>query len=124
VAAFTCIWTAEGWPYLAVADLFSRRVVGWSMKSEMTSQLVIDASAASLDAAIPARQEGGCFAPLSDVARVQLRDPPDEALDLANVTAQQLYRRFRIPVDDRLGDLLVVAKRFLTAAEFRIGDAA
>lgn len=44
LADFTYIWTAEGWLYLAVVlDLFSRRVVGWSMKSEMTSQLVIDA---------------------------------------------------------------------------------
>lgn len=44
LADFTYIWTAEGRLYLAVAlDLFSRRVVGWSMKEEMTSQLVIDA---------------------------------------------------------------------------------
>jgi putative transposase len=44
LADFTYIWTAEGWLYLAVVlDLFSRRVVGWSMKEEMTSQLVIDA---------------------------------------------------------------------------------
>jgi putative transposase len=32
VADFTYIWTAEGWLYVAaVIDLFSRRVVGWSM---------------------------------------------------------------------------------------------
>ena len=44
VADFTYIWTAEGWLYLAaVIDLFSRRVVGWSMKADMTAQLVIDA---------------------------------------------------------------------------------
>ena len=44
LADFTYIWTAEGWLYLAIVlDLFSRRVVGWSMKEEMTSQLVIDA---------------------------------------------------------------------------------
>lgn len=44
LADFTYIWTAEGWLYLAVVlDLFSRRVVGWSMKNDMTSQLVIDA---------------------------------------------------------------------------------
>jgi putative transposase len=43
-ADFTYIWTAEGWLYLAVVlDLFSRRVVGWSMSSTMTAQLVIDA---------------------------------------------------------------------------------
>jgi putative transposase len=44
IADFTYIWTAEGWLYVAaVIDLFSRRVVGWSMRTEMTAQLVTDA---------------------------------------------------------------------------------
>jgi putative transposase len=44
VADFTYIWTQEGWLYFAVVlDLFSRRVVGWSMNQEMTAQLVTDA---------------------------------------------------------------------------------
>lgn len=44
VADFTYIWTAEGWLYVAVVlDLFSRRIVGWSMQASMTSQLVADA---------------------------------------------------------------------------------
>lgn len=44
VADFTYIWTAEGWLYVAVVlDLFSRRIVGWSMQSSMTAQLVADA---------------------------------------------------------------------------------
>jgi putative transposase len=44
VADFTYVWTAEGWLYVAaVIDLFSRRVVGWSMSSSMTAQLVTDA---------------------------------------------------------------------------------
>ena len=44
VADFTYVWTAEGWLYVAVViDLFSRRVVGWSMSSTMTAQLVTDA---------------------------------------------------------------------------------
>ena len=43
-ADFTYIWTAEGCLYVAVVlDLFSRRVVGWSMQASMTSQLVADA---------------------------------------------------------------------------------
>ncbi|GJD59300.1 hypothetical protein MTDSW087_01576 [Methylobacterium dankookense] len=34
IADFTYIWTAEGWLYVAtVIDLFSRRVVGWSMQA-------------------------------------------------------------------------------------------
>jgi putative transposase len=44
VADFTYIWTAEGWLYVAaVLDLFSRRVVGWSMSAAMTVELVTDA---------------------------------------------------------------------------------
>lgn len=44
VADFTYIWTAQGWLYLAVVlDLFSRRVIGWSMKEAMTAQMVTDA---------------------------------------------------------------------------------
>ena len=44
VADFTYVWTHEGWLYVAVVlDLFSRRVVGWSMQATMTAQLVTDA---------------------------------------------------------------------------------
>jgi putative transposase len=44
VADFTYIWTAEGWLHVAaVIDLFSRRVVGWSMSATMAAQLVTDA---------------------------------------------------------------------------------
>ena len=44
VADFTYIWTVEGWLYVAaVIGLFSRRVVGWSMKADMTAELVTDA---------------------------------------------------------------------------------
>jgi putative transposase len=44
VADITYIPTREGWLYLAVVeDLFSRRVVGWSMADNMESRLVVDA---------------------------------------------------------------------------------
>ena len=43
-ADITYIPTREGWLYLAVVeDLFSRRIVGWSMDKTMTSRLVVDA---------------------------------------------------------------------------------
>jgi len=43
-ADITYIWTQEGWLYLAVViDLYSRKIVGWSMGSRMTSRLVCDA---------------------------------------------------------------------------------
>lgn len=44
VSDITYIWTQEGWLYLAVVlDLYSRRVVGWSMSSRMKADLVCDA---------------------------------------------------------------------------------
>jgi putative transposase len=44
VTDITYIPTSEGWPYLAVViDLFSRRVVGWSMAASMTTDLVMNA---------------------------------------------------------------------------------
>jgi len=40
----TYIWTQEGWLYLAVViDLFSRKVIGWSMSSRMKAELACDA---------------------------------------------------------------------------------
>jgi len=44
VSDITYILTREGWLYLVcVLDLYSRRVVGWSMSERMTSELVISA---------------------------------------------------------------------------------
>ena len=44
VSDITYIWTQEGWLYLAVViDLFSRKVVGWSMGTRMKAHLVCDA---------------------------------------------------------------------------------
>ena len=40
----TYLWTHQGWLYLAtVIDLFSRRVIGWSMNERMTADLVCNA---------------------------------------------------------------------------------
>jgi putative transposase len=40
----TFIWTREGWVYLAtVLDLFSRKIIGWSMNNNNNTQLVFDA---------------------------------------------------------------------------------
>lgn len=53
VQDITYIWTQEGWLYLAVViDLYSRKVVGWSIQDNMRKGLVIDA----LDMAIKARR--------------------------------------------------------------------
>jgi len=43
VTDITYIWTHEGWLYLAVAvDLFSRRIIGWSMQPRMTKDIVLN----------------------------------------------------------------------------------
>jgi Transposase and inactivated derivatives len=40
----TCLWTDEGWLYLAIVlDLFNREVIGWSLKPRMTANIVTDA---------------------------------------------------------------------------------
>lgn len=44
VADITYIPTDEGWLYLAaVEDLYSRKIVGWSMSERIDSRLVVDA---------------------------------------------------------------------------------
>lgn len=53
----TYIWTAEGWLYLAVVlDVFSRKIVGWSMNRRMKDELVITAFNNAL---LRRRPEGG-----------------------------------------------------------------
>jgi len=56
VGDITYIWTVEGWLYLAtVIDLFSRKVVGWSMSSRMTKELVNKALLAAIWARKPTK---------------------------------------------------------------------
>jgi putative transposase len=51
----TCIHTDEGFLYLAgVMDLFSRRIVGWSMDDTMTTRLVEDAFNSAVTSRKPA----------------------------------------------------------------------
>ena len=51
----TYVWSKQGWLYLAVVlDLFSRRVVGWSMSENMERSLVLDALAMALATRKPA----------------------------------------------------------------------
>lgn len=43
VGDITYIWTREGWLYLStVIDLYSRRIVGWSVGKRITKELVIN----------------------------------------------------------------------------------
>jgi len=55
VADITYLATNQGWLYLAVVmDLYSRRIVGWSMNRWINRHLVIDALRMALDARQPA----------------------------------------------------------------------
>lgn len=50
----TAIWTREGWLYLAVVmDLYSRKIIGWSMQEKMEKKLVIAAITMALQARSP-----------------------------------------------------------------------
>jgi putative transposase len=63
VADITYIPTDEGWLYLAaVEDLYSRRIVGWSMDDNMESRLVVDA----LEMAVKRRLPGETLLAHSD----------------------------------------------------------
>jgi len=56
VADITYLRTWQGWLYLvAVQDLYSRRIVGWSMADHMRKELVIDALQMALAHRRPAR---------------------------------------------------------------------
>lgn len=53
VTDITYIWTQEGWLYLTVyLDLYSRKVVGWSLRENMKASLVIE----GLESAVTSRR--------------------------------------------------------------------
>ena len=58
----TYIPTDEGWLFLAVViDLFSRQVVGWSLREDMTRDIVIDALRMAWFKRHPSKQAGLIF---------------------------------------------------------------
>ena len=74
VSDITYLWTRQGWMYLAVIlDLYSRKVVGWTLRERMTVDLVRDA----LDSA------------------VHQRDPPPGLIFHSDRGCQYASREFR-----------------------------
>ena len=58
LADMTCIWTLQGWLYLAaVLDAYSRKIVGWSMSHRMQTSLVTDALQMALGRRCPDQAE-------------------------------------------------------------------
>jgi putative transposase len=56
VTDMTYLWTPQGWLYLAVIiDLFSRRIVGWSMSERIDRKLALDALRMALTQRRPPR---------------------------------------------------------------------
>ena len=56
-ADITYVPTDEGWLYLAaVEDLYSRKIVGWSMSERIDSRLVVDALAMALQRELPGEE--------------------------------------------------------------------
>ena len=54
VTDITYVWTWEGWRYLAVVmDLFSRRIVGWAMRSHLQTELALSALRMALGRRMP-----------------------------------------------------------------------
>jgi putative transposase len=62
VGDITYIATDEGWLFLAVVvDLFSRQVVGWALRDDMTASLVVDALRMAWFRRHPAKDAGLIF---------------------------------------------------------------
>lgn len=81
-ADITYIPTREGWLYLAVVeDLFSRRIVGWSMAAGMESRLVVDA----LEMAVASRRPGAGLLAHSDRGSQYASDHYQRVLAAAGV---------------------------------------
>ena len=90
VADITYVWTQEGWLYLAVIlDLFSRRVVGWSMAEHMRTELVLDALRAALGSRLPA-ETGLVFH--SDRGSQYASEAYQDALDEHGITCSMSRR--------------------------------
>jgi putative transposase len=80
VTDITYIKTHEGWLYLCVViDLFSRRVVGWSAQSRMTTDLALQALLMAVWRRKPSGQGHGAFRPGLPVHQPRVADLPPPA---------------------------------------------
>ena len=81
-ADITYVPTREGWLYLAVVeDLFSRRIVGWSMAETMESRLVVDA----VEMAVARRRPGASLLAHSDRGSQYASDHYQRVLKAAGI---------------------------------------
>ena len=120
VADFTYIWTGEGWLYVAaVLDLFSRRVVGWSMSAAMTAELVTDALVMAIWRR--GRPESFCIIPIA-AASIRASIPAADGRARGGMQHQSLRQRLGQRGD---GELLLLAQdRALARKVYRTRDQA
>ena len=79
----TFIWTGQGWLYLAVVmDLYSRKIIGWSMSRRIDRRIVVDA----MQMALSHRRPGGDLIHHSDRGSQYLSDDFQELLNKNGVT--------------------------------------
>jgi putative transposase len=85
----TYIWTTQGWLYLAVVmDLYSRRIVGWSMSRRINRHLALDA----LDMALGRRQPFGELIHHSDRGPQYVSDDYQDLLNRHGITCSMSGR--------------------------------
>ena len=79
----TYLWTGQGWLYLAVVmDLYSRRIIGWSMSRRINRHLVLDA----LNMALGQRRPGDDLIHHSDRGVQYLSDDFQALLKINGIT--------------------------------------
>jgi putative transposase len=79
----TYLWTQQGWLYLAVVmDLYSRRIIGWSMSRRINRHLVLDA----LNMALGQRRPGEDLIHHSDRGVQYLSDDFQALLKVNGIT--------------------------------------
>ncbi len=79
----TYIWTGQGWLYLAVVmDLYSRRIIGWSMSRRINRHLVLNA----LNMALGQRRPGDDLIHHSDRGVQYLSDDFQDLLKANGIT--------------------------------------
>jgi len=79
----TYLWTGQGWLYLAVVmDLYSRRIIGWSMNRRINRHLVLDA----LNMALGQRRPGEDLIHHSDRGVQYLSDDFQALLKVNGIT--------------------------------------
>lgn len=101
----TYIWTREGWLYLSVVlDLFSRRVVGWSLSASLDRSLVVDA----LQMTLKGRNPGAGLLHHSDRGSQYASGDFQKALERASISCSMSRRGNcwdNAPVESFLGTL-------------------